>query len=195
MANRKPAPQLSGTWFILIILLALSSLLLAACSASGIPSNKPPEGGDLYRPPALSTPIASPTPLPSSTPIPQLSAAPTQPPAPACENGLRYIEDLSIPDGSIAASGESLDKRWRVENNGTCNWDERYRLKLIAGPDLGAGQARALYPARGGSQADLQIIFTAPQEPGAYRSAWQAHDPAGQPFGDPIFIDFIVLAP
>jgi len=38
----------------------------------------------------------------------------------------------------------------------------------------------------------VQMIFTAPEEPGAYRSAWQAQDIEGNLFGDPIYIDIIV---
>jgi hypothetical protein len=105
---------------------------------------------------------------------------------------LRYIEDVSIPDGSQVTSGESLDKRWNVENNGTCNWDKGYNLKLIAGPELGAPSEQALYPARSGSQATIRILFTAPTEPGVYRSAWQAYNPDGRPFGDPVFIEIQV---
>jgi hypothetical protein len=174
-----------------------AGLLLAACAASGNDQDIQPEGGDLYRPPALSSSsaAASPTPPPTSPPAVLPILTPTLPPELACTSGLRYVEDLSIPDGSAAAPGEALDKRWRVENSGTCNWDEHYSLQHIAGPDLGAGETRALYPARSGVEADLQIIFTAPQEPGAYRSAWQAYDPSGQPFGDTIFIDIIVIAP
>jgi hypothetical protein len=36
------------------------------------------------------------------------------------------------------------------------------------------------------------MLLTAPAEQGAYRSAWQAFDPQGQPFGDPIFVDILV---
>ena len=80
-----------------------------------------------------------------------------------------------------------LDKRWEVENSGTCNWDERYRLQLIAGPEMGAPPEQALYPARSGTQAVIRIVFTAPAEPGTYRSAWQAYNPAGRALWRPIF--------
>jgi hypothetical protein len=113
-------------------------------------------------------------------------------PTPTCVPNLAFLEDLTVPDGSQATPGSTLDKRWRVENNGTCNWDENYRLKLIAGPEMGAEPEQALYPARSGAQAVLRIIFTAPEEPGPYRSAWQAYDPGGEPFGDPFFIEVIV---
>ncbi len=30
----------------------------------------------------------------------------------------------------------------------------------------------------------IRIIFTAPADPGTYRSAWQAYNPKGEPFGE-----------
>jgi hypothetical protein len=36
------------------------------------------------------------------------------------------------------------------------------------------------------------MLLQAPAQPGAYRSAWQATAPDGQPFGDPIYVDFII---
>lgn len=112
--------------------------------------------------------------------------------APDCTDSLRFIEDLTVPDGTTVKPGETIDKRWLVQNNGTCNWDKQYRVHLIDGPDLGAGPEQALYPARSGAQAILRILFTAPLEPGTYQSAWQAYTPQGSPFGDAVFINIIV---
>jgi len=53
---------------------------------------------------------------------------------------------------------------------------------------------QALYPARSGSQAIIQLSFIAPNEPGTVRSAWQAYSPEGQAFGDPIYIEILVEA-
>lgn len=111
---------------------------------------------------------------------------------PDCIDNLVYIADKTIPDGTQVSPGAVLDKQWEVENQGNCNWDKNYRLKLIAGPRLSAPPEQALYPARSGSRAIIRILFIAPQEAGNYRSAWQAYSPSGRPFGDPIFIDFIV---
>lgn len=176
-----------GLW-LLILLLGSG---LAACR--GAPAS-PPESGevDLFRPPpaAPQTPLVFPLPTASPTPLPERMLQPT--PTLACSNQLRFLEDLTIPDGTAVAPGAPLDKQWRVENSGTCNWDFRYRLRLIQGPDLGATPDQALYPARSGTQAIIRLLFTAPQEPGIYRSAWQAHDPQGQPFGDVIYIEFVV---
>jgi hypothetical protein len=105
---------------------------------------------------------------------------------------LTYIEDISIPDGTVVKSGQKLDKRWRVQNSGSCNWDKGYGIRLISGPNMGATKKQALIPARSGTQAEIRIIFTAPKEPGIYRSAWQAFDPKDNPFGDPFYIDIVV---
>lgn len=116
-------------------------------------------------------------------------------PSPDCTPGLIFLEDLTVPDGTSVSPGEILDKRWLVQNNGTCNWDRNFGLQLIAGPDFGTPGEKALFPARSGAQAEIQIIFTAPDEPGTHRSAWQAHDHDGKLFGDPIFIEVSVENP
>jgi hypothetical protein len=139
---------------------------------------------------------ASPVPIPvptitvelptiTSTPLPQ---PPVPTATPSCTDGLSFVNDVTIPDNTIVAPGNSLDKQWLVQNSGSCNWDNRYRLRLISGDPLGATTEQALYPARAGAQATLHIIFTAPADSGTYVSEWQAFDPNGLPFGDSFFI-------
>jgi hypothetical protein len=149
------------------------------------------------------TPFISPSRVPT-TPVtasiaeahPQPSAEPTQPvTAPKCTDNLTFVSDLSIPDGTVVKPGESLDKRWQVVNSGECNWDKKYRLKLIAGPEMGVPAEQALYPARSGTEATIRMVFTAPNEPGTYRSAFQAFTPDGTAFGDAFFIEVVVEAP
>ena len=189
-------PALSGDREGLFLGLLLVALLLGACSI--LPGNQIQPGNA----PLLSsheTPFIPPTLEPSApkTASQTQSAARAQPPTPqpACSDNLVFIDDLSIKDGTVFPPGAQLDKRWKVENAGTCNWDQRYRMKLIAGSELGVPAEQALFPARSGSQAVIRIIFTAPVEPGNYRSAWQAYSPQGDPFGDPFFIDIVVEAP
>jgi hypothetical protein len=126
-----------------------------------------------------------------NTPIP--ANQPTA--AVQCQDSLAFLKDITIPDGTTVAPDSTLDKRWEVKNTGNCNWAKDYRIRLIAGPELGAPKELALYPARSGSQAVVRIIFKAPKEPGTYRSAWQAFNPQGEPIGDPFFIEVKVEAP
>ena len=164
---------------------------LVACSDRGA---RPVVDDPGYRPPTL---VPTQVPQESGEQSTDLSAPDTDlnpTPTPLCTNSLWFLSDVSIPDGSVVQAGERLDKRWRVQNNGSCNWDERYHIKLIAGPGMGVPVQQALAPALSGTQVDIRMVFIAPEESGNYRSAWQAYDPQDQPFGDPFFIDIVVEA-
>ncbi|HSV86793.1 MAG TPA: NBR1-Ig-like domain-containing protein, partial [Levilinea sp.] len=58
--------------------------------------------------------------------------------------------------------------------------------------DLEIEKKQALYPARSGTKAILQVKFQAPSEPGTYRSVWQAARPDGEFFGDQVYVEFVV---
>ena len=168
----------------------LTLLSLSACSPAPTPTP--------FRPPTAQPPLIEPTfiiqptkqvVVVQSTPLPTI--VPTVDPQ-DCVNNLSFINDLTVPDNSFVTFGSTVDKQWLVENSGTCNWDSAYRLKHLGGAELGAPEEMLLFPARAGTQATVQIIFTAPFTDGVYESAWQAYDPAGNAFGDPIYVRIVV---
>ena len=150
-----------------------------------------------FRPPTQPQPtqiviLATTTPIPSFvTFVPTDTAVPTVPGP--CINSLSFLNDITINDGTTVSPNTAMDKQWLVQNSGTCDWDSTYRLKWIGGDPMGAAQEQSLYPARAGTQATLRILFTAPATEGPYESAWQAYDPEGNAFGDPIFIKIVVV--
>ncbi len=167
------------------------TILLAACGQfQATPEETQP--ADLYQPPTAPIPLTPIIAIQPTAQVPAVSLTPLPTATPACFDNLTYLEDLTFPDGTQVEPGEVIDKRWLVRNSGSCNWDETYSVRLISGPELGAGPLQALFPARSEAEATIRITFTAPSESGAYRSAWQAHTPAGVPFGDPIYLDIIV---
>jgi len=183
MLNHRPTTRL------LIFLVLTTLVFLEGCQSIGLTRTVPVDGqSPLFVAPTFQ-PTVKPLEIESSTP-----AEGTTPQA-ACTDQLQWMHDLSIPDGSQVVPGSILEKQWQVKNTGTCNWDETYSIKLTAGDALGAASPQQLVPARGGSEAVVQIQFVAPAEPGRYRSAWQAHNPAGQPYGDSIYIEIVVTAP
>lgn len=135
----------------------------------------------------IALPTVTHTPRPSPT-LPEPTATIPEP----CVSSLRYLSDLTYPDGTLVAAGERIQKQWLVENNGSCDWGPGYRLKLVGGYPLGVFGEVALYPARAGTQATIEIMFLAPLDPGLYRTAWQAFDPNGTPFGDVVYMDIVV---
>jgi hypothetical protein len=174
------------TRFKIACLAVFLAMLAGGCEPALRPGSAP-EQAPFFRPPtppgALVTPAAQPA-------APGASQRAT--PVVQCQAGLTFLSDLTIPDGTTVSPGAILDKRWEVENSGNCNWGSRHRVRLIAGPEMNARKEQALFPARSGTRAVIRIQFTAPAEPGAYRSAWQAFDEQGAPFGDPFFIDITV---
>jgi hypothetical protein len=169
----------------------LLSFLLITLTACNIQREGNPVFNGGQETPFLPPTLIIPTPVqPTNTSPAAVIVKPTT--SSRCTDNLTYQTDLTIPDGTRTAPGTLLDKRWQVQNSGTCNWDENYRLKLVGGSSLGAPTDQALFPARSGMPATLRILFTAPLDPGSYRSAWQAYNPQGEPFGDPIFIEIVV---
>jgi hypothetical protein len=180
--------SLKRTGWILFIF-----FILSACQNADQEGPGAGKGDQPFLPP---TPAASASLLDAQAPTP--SSAPEEVAtlsSPSCSNVLTFLEDVTIPDGTFVRPGELLDKRWLVKNDGTCNWNERYRLKLASGSSLGTPEEQALYPARSGSQVEIRILFTAPQEAGIQRSSWQAFSPAGEAFGEPFFIEIQVESP
>ncbi len=187
MARRR-LPRLA--WHSVVATAFLGSLV--ACGPQGTPT--------FFIPP---TDAAPPPPVVSATADPAVGSTPTSAavptilpptPTPPCSDGLSYVQDLTVPDGSNFAPGQPIDKQWLVTNSGTCNWDSRYRLKLIGGDAMGVPSLLPLYPARAGSQATIRIVFSAPQQAGLYQSQWQAMNPDGATFGDAFFVQ-IAVAP
>lgn len=169
------------------LILLFIFFLAQACSPAATAPITP------FRPPSA----APPTPLPPTAtlipPAPTASAVPTSTAeVGVCENGLTFLDDLTVEDNSVFSPNEFIDKRWLVRNSGTCNWDSSYKLKWVGGDLLGAAEEQPLYPAKADVQATLQIIFSAPAEAGTYQSVWQAADVDGVPFGDKVYMEIIV---
>ncbi len=176
--------------------------LLAACDAatpaplSINPSPTPPPSLTLLaatpgeKATFTSTPEAGFTLLPSTplVPNPNLAVTPTP-----CTNNAAFIADITLPDNSEVLPGAAIDKRWKVKNTGTCNWNREYRLAFIEGNQLGAAGELAIYPAKAETEAIIQINMLAPDIPGDYTSRWQLRDPDGKPFGHVLFIKIVVV--
>jgi hypothetical protein len=164
----------------LAILITLT-ILLSACG--GQDARSTPE---FFIPPTLAPRPATATPPPTETPTPDATNEGV------CENDLRFIDDITIPDDTVVAPGEVIEKVWLVQNSGSCNWEADYTLRNTDGPPMGATTIQALYPVRSGGEYEISINFVAPTDEGRHTSRWQAFDPEGNPFGQEIFIMILV---
>ncbi len=169
----------AGNWKLVFLALA--------ASCTGPVAAVPPSAGES---PAAATSSIPGTAAGTRIPIAAASeATPTQAP---CSAEARFLEDLTIPDGSIIRPGDEVDKRWAVENAGTCDWGPGYVLVRVSNDELSGPAEIDLYPARAGTRAVWQVIFLAPLIPGQYLSEWQAQTPDGTRFGEEVFVELIV---
>ncbi len=127
-------------------------------------------------------PIASPT-LPPRQPTP----TPT-----ACVNDSKFVEDLSVPDGTHFPPGVAFDKSWRIQNTGTCPWDTTYQYRLISGVSLVGQNITLPNTVKPGESIDITIKMVAPMTAGTYRGQWRLFAPGNVPFGQRPFVEIIV---
>jgi inhibitor of cysteine peptidase len=116
-------------------------------------------------------------------PIPDVDLA-------TCTNSVQYVDDLTIPDDTVLAPGESFVKSWRLRNNGTCPWLEGYKIIAIDDEPLPGETEVVLATAVAPGQAvDISVNLTAPDITGTYRSNWQMETATGVIFGVDGFIE------
>ncbi len=120
---------------------------------------------------------------------------------PYCNNKIRDIKDVTIPDGTIVAPGATFRKTWRMKNGGTCVWDENYLLSFFYGDDLGFGEPVSINVGRSqsgtkydinrpksvkvypGDYVTISVDLKAPTTPGVYESYFKLRDNLGYEFG------------
>jgi len=101
-----------------------------------------------------------------------------------CTNSSEFVEDLSVPDGTVFGPGAEFTASWRLRNNGTCPWTTEYGLAYVSGDQLGVEQLVPLPNAVApGQTVDASVAMIAPEQPGTYRSNWQVANADGEPFG------------
>lgn len=103
------------------------------------------------------------------------------------QDGLAYIADFSIPDGTIMHAGQIFEKTWKVRNNGALPWQPDYSLVFVSGSPLASVPEVALPYTDIHYEALLSVQMIAPSQAGQYMSNWRAQNSQGDPFGSTLF--------
>lgn len=115
---------------------------------------------------------------------PTATLTPTGPTAtPDCKDKATFVSE-TIKDGTTFFPGEKFVKTWTIKNSGTCTWTKDYALVVWQGELMGATSPSPLQsevlPNQNG---EFAITFTAPANPGNYRSDWKIQNKRGEVFG------------
>jgi hypothetical protein len=139
---------------------------------------------------------APPAPTPTTIPttpaeIPTATAAPGG----GCTYNSVFVTDVSIPDGTELAPGQTFDKIWRVRNNGTCTWGSGYQLVFVSGAPMTSNTAVPIPTTAPGATVDLLVSLAAPETPGTHTGVWRLKNRAGAFFGTTLTVVIRVGAP
>jgi len=98
----------------------------------------------------------------------------------------KFVADITIPDYTVLKPYEKFTKIWRIQNTGTCSWDQGFGLVMWAGEAMSGEPvyfSRNDKPVDPGGIVDMVIEMRAPTKPGEYIAHWVMVSDTGQTFG------------
>ena len=104
----------------------------------------------------------------------------------------RFVQDVTIFDGTEFAPGTEFTKIWRLRNSGSCAWPKATQLVHVGGDALGSVLGVDLVLPEEGlapeGEAEVSVDLVAPEKPGRYVSHWRLVSPTGQKFGHRVWV-------
>lgn len=127
------------------------------------------------------------------TAVPTATFEPISPAGPVtgqngCELSASFLQDINVPDGTQFERGAGFTKTWRMKNTSSCDWGEGYTIAWLSDTPMSAAGSAPVRPTPSNANVDIEVTLTAPAEPGVYTSTWRLKDPAGQFFGNRVFV-------
>ncbi|KAJ2822232.1 hypothetical protein FBU31_004653, partial [Coemansia sp. 'formosensis'] len=108
-----------------------------------------------------------------------------------------FVEDVTIPDGTHMAPGESFVKIWSVANMGDTEWPRNTMLVHIEGEPTIPGNKKTvpIVVSKRYEQVGIAVDLVAPTKPGRYVSQWRLMTAEGQYFGTGLWCTIVVEEP
>lgn len=112
----------------------------------------------------------------------------------------RFVYDESYPDGARVDPGEEIEKIWRLQNVGNCDWvNGKYQLVFVSGEQMGGTSPSLIeFTVLADAYANFSVELTVPSVPGTYRGYWILESTDGDPIGwgvdgdEPFYIEIQV---
>ena len=188
--------------FMWFPVLAVFALVLSACGGSSKEPTPTPIDPNLIAAQAIATfsmgltqtafaqPTATFTPQPTATntlaPVTfsPLGTNTSLAPVNNCDAVIVNIStvDVTVPDNTPMAPGQTFDKTWKIQNGGTCTWTPTYKVAFTGSGTGGAmgGVATPIGKAvKPGESVEITVKFTAPTTGGDFNSWWQVQNDSG----------------
>lgn len=103
-----------------------------------------------------------------------------------CINSVKFVQDITIPDGTVVLRGKPFTKTWRLRNVGTCEWTDQYSLVFSDGDRMSARERITLQQGiviKPDDTIEISVYMNAPEKPGTYAGYWMIESETGELFG------------
>ena len=118
----------------------------------------------------------------------------TPPPTQSCDVA-QFVDDVTIPDGTILAPNAAFTKTWRLKNIGTCSWTTSYAIVFSSGEAMNGPATQALTGnVNPGQTIDISVNLTAPSTDGDYKGYWKLRNASSGLFSQ-FYVDIKVKTP
>lgn len=170
-----------------------------------------PEAADTPAP--SDTPISTNTPMPTDTAVPSETPTRTKTPTPTSTSTdtatptpavpkAQFLQDVTIPDGTVMAPAHPFTKTWRFKNVGSVSWGEGVKLVFVEGNQKGFESKKMAGPdfvqvpdVAAGKTVDVSVDLVSPQKPGQHRSYWRLQLGNGEWLENIHYADIFVATP
>jgi hypothetical protein len=107
---------------------------------------------------------------------------------------LRYVSDISLPDGTVVTPGDWVVKSWKVRNDGNQIWPSGTKIEQSGGDQTDIIVLPVPSPVHPLQEVELSVRIRAPEVPGRYVYYFRctADD---VPFGQRVWCDIKVSEP
>ncbi|MBN2084086.1 MAG: hypothetical protein JW748_02595 [Anaerolineales bacterium] len=141
-------------------------------------------------------PTVDPSGAGGQTPEPAINSSPTaiRPAGTSvvlCDDS-EFLEDVTIPDGTVLKPGEEFKKTWRFKNTGVCEWTTEYAIGYAYGERMHGVETKLPKKVSPGGYVDITVKFRAPLVNYWYGSWWRLKNASGANFGDFVFVSVVV---
>lgn len=141
-------------------------------------------------------PTLEPTPLPTETPVP--TEVPTEVILPTATRVAQtggtgtggclvanFVSDVTVPDGTVYDPGTEFTKTWKIYNNGSCWWDNDFKIVFVSGDAMGSPASISFNTGTimPGENANISLSLVAPSTAGTYTGYWMLQTDMGEQFG------------
>jgi len=108
-----------------------------------------------------------------------------------------FVSDVTIPDCSVVAPGQTFTKTWQVKNTGRTVWPDGCFLQFVGGAKMNVQDCVSVDCAKVQEDIFISVDIKAPEDPGRYASYFRLCCPVNGkiPFGTRLWCEIIVKAP